>query len=135
MLPDLSEFHAMPPTVKAAVLLTVAGWCWFLFSVHRYYDPGAVLKFSVAGAILCTLLYMGKNWARMLSLLACAFVVLYCGMFAVAYAGRDSGAMAASLVNVGLFAAAFGFLAVPATARYFKAKTPDRGGDKSQRGV
>jgi hypothetical protein len=135
MLPDLSAFRTMPPTVKAAQVLNVSGWGWLLFTIHRFYDPQALFKFAVAGCLLCSLVFMGKNWARMLALLACAFVVLYGGMFAMAFAGSDTVAMAASLVNVALFAAAFGFLAARPTARWFKSQTPPQGGDRSQRGV
>lgn len=131
MMPELYAFHEMPRTVKVAFVLTLAGWCWFLFSTYVYYDPGAVNKFLIAGGIICYFLYKVRNWARMIALLSCVFIILYCGLFTFLFAGKDWGAAVTSAVNVALFGAAFYALVIPQTAAYFKEKSPPPGSEPS----
>ncbi len=124
---DLQTYLEMPKAARTAVHLTVAAWCWFLVTVYGVYDPQALFKFAAAGAILCTFLVMGRNWARVLSLLACVFIVVYCGFFTLLFSTNDRPAAAMSALNVVLFATAFFFLVKPETAAFFREKSPPPG--------
>jgi hypothetical protein len=120
MLIALPELERMPTTARRGVILTVAGWCCFLFATYAFYDPSSFLKFAIAGGILCYYLYQSKRWARVLTLLASVFIIMYGGFFAYLFASRDPFAMAVSVANVLLFGAAFYYLIRPETNRYFK---------------
>ncbi len=131
MLPDLQEFRTRPGTVQAAIIATVSGWCWFLYSTYAFYDPDSVFKFTIAAGILCTFLIMEKNWARVIAMLASVIIMLYCGFFTFLFVDKHTTAMLVSAVNVGLSAAAFCFLIHPLTAAYFKSKTGNGGSGDS----
>jgi hypothetical protein len=122
MLMPLPELELMPKSAQRAVLLTFAGWCVFLYSTYAYYDPNSLVKFTVAGGIVCYYLYKGKRWARVMAMLAGVFIVLYGGFFAFLFAGQNPSAMGFSVANVVLFGAAFYYLAIPETGRFFKQK-------------
>jgi len=124
MLLPLPELELMPPSVQRAVILTVAGWLCFLFSTYAYYDPDSLFKFAIAGGLVCTYLYKGKRWARVMAMLSSIFIVLYGGFFAFLFASHNPTAMAFSIANVALFAMAFYYLAVPETGRFFKKDAP-----------
>lgn len=130
MLIPLPELELMPQPVQRAVLLTFAGWSCFLFTTYAYYDPNSFIKFGIAGGIVCTFLYKGKRWARVMAMLSSIFIVLYGGFFAFLFAGQNPSAMWLSIANVVCFAAAFYYLAVPESGRFFKKDTaPGDAGD------
>jgi hypothetical protein len=124
MLIPLPELDQMPRPVQRAVLLTFAGWGCFLLATYLFYDPNALFKFAIAGGIVCYYLYQSKRWARVIAMLASVFIVLYGGFFTVLFAGRNTVAMVLSAANVALFAAAFIYLLLPETNRYFKQAAP-----------
>lgn len=131
MLIALPELDRMPTPARRGVVLTIAGWCCFLFATYAFYDPASFLKFAIAGGIICYFLYQSKGWARVMALLASVFIVLYGGFFAYLFAARNTVAAIVSLANVLLFAAAFYYLILPETHRYFKKDTSDEASEKS----
>ena len=130
MLIALPELDRMPAPTRRGVVLTIAGWCCFLFATYAYYDPSSLIKFAIAGGIICYYLYQSKRWARVLALLASVFVVMYGGFFAFLFAPQNLFAAAVSAANVVLFGAAFYYLILPETNRYFKkAASAESAGD------
>jgi uncharacterized membrane protein YczE len=117
--------------VQAAIIATISGWCWFLYSTYAFYDPGSVLKFTIAAGIICISLILGKNWARVIALLASVIIILYCGFFTFLFLDKHPTAMLVSAANVGISAAAFCFLIHPVTAAHFKSKAADGGSGDS----
>jgi hypothetical protein len=124
MLIPLPELDRMPAPARRGVVLTLAGWCCFLYATYAFYDPSSFLKFAIAGGIICYYLYQSKRWARVLALLGSVFVVMYGGFFVFLFVSRDPFAAAVSAANVVLFGAAFYYLILPETHRYFKEATP-----------
>jgi hypothetical protein len=110
----------MPRPVRRAVILTFVGWGCFLLATYLFYDPDSLFKFAIAGGILCYYLYKSKRWARVIAMLASVFIIFYGGFFTVLFAGRNTVAMALSAANVAIFAAAFVYLLLPESNRYFK---------------
>jgi hypothetical protein len=124
MLIALPELDRMPAPARRGVVLTFAGWCCFLFATYAFYDPSSFLKFAIAGGIVCYYLYQSKRWAWVMALLASVFIVLYGGFFAYLFVSRNTFAAVLSVANVLLFAAAFYYLILPESNRYFKKDTP-----------
>ena len=129
MLIALPELERMPTPARRGVVLTIAGWCCFLFATYVFYDPSSFLKFAIAGGIICYYLYQSKRWARVMALLASVFIVMYGGFFTYLFAFQNTVATLVSLANVLLFAAAFYYLILPESNRYFKKDTPEETSD------
>ena len=124
MLIPLPELEQMPRPVRLGVILTFLGWGCFLYATYAFYDPNSFVKFAVAGGIVCYYLYRCKRWARVIAMLASVFIVFYSGFFTVLFVGRNTPAVALSAANVVLFVAAFYYLILPETNRYFKQTDP-----------
>jgi len=129
MLIPLPELDAMPRPVRRAVILTFVGWGCFLLATYAFYDPNSLLKFAIAGGLICYYLYKSKRWARVIAMLASVFIVFYGGFFTVLFAGRNTVAMVLSAANVALFAASFVYFLFPESNRYFK--KADAGAEQS----
>ena len=134
MLIALPELDCMPTPARRGVVLTIVGWCCFLFATYAFYDPSSFLKFAIAGGILCYYLYQGKRWAWVMALLASVFVVAYGGFFAYLFRSQNTFAMVLSLANVLLFAVAFYYLILPESNRHFKKDPPAGSSDENDGG-
>ena len=66
---------------------------------------------------------------RVMALLASVFIVMYGGFFTYLFAFQNTVATLVSLANVLLFAAAFYYLILPESNRYFKKDTPEETSD------
>ena len=130
MLIALPELDRMPTPARRGVVLTIVGWCCFLFATYAYYDPSSFLKFAIAGGIVCYYLYQSKRWAWVMALLASVFIVLYGGFFAYLFLSTNAVAMVLSVANVLLFAAAFYYLILPESNHYFKKDPPAGASDE-----
>lgn len=129
MIPDLNSLPEWPKSARNGVILLAISWAWLVFSIYKIYDPASAGKFLIAGVGLCYLVLCIKNWARMLALFCNLMALIYCFFFAVVFAGHDAIGLAASLVNVALFAASSYFLLAKPTARWFKQHNAHGGSD------
>jgi len=133
MLIALPELGRMPTPARRGVVLTIVGWCCFLFATYAFYDRSSFLKFAIAGGLVCYYLYQSKRWAWVMALLASVFVVMYGSFFAYLFRSQNTLATVLSITNVLLFAAAFYHLILPESNRYFK-KDPPAGTSDEQDG-
>jgi hypothetical protein len=122
----LAHYQSFPATAKNGIILLIAAWLWLLISFYRYYTPGEVEpKLLVSGFITCTLIFKVRSWARILALLGNVISIVL-NLFLAAHF-LSSGPInlgIVAVINMVLFGAATVFLAVPETAKFYKAHTP-----------
>ena len=122
----LTHFQSFPPATKNGIILVIAGWTWLLFSFYRYFTPGEIdQKVFVSGFLACTIIFKVRSWARVLCMLGNVVAIVFSLFLAAVYFSSgvytNGGAAVVAMVLLG---AATIYLAVPQTAKFYKAHTP-----------
>lgn len=108
----------MPYSGKVGTTLWVVSWVW-LISAYYYltHDTNWAAKLSIAAVILSLFLVQAQNWSRLIAVMGNIMGILLSGYFFL------GGFVLIATVNVILFGGAIYYLMVPATSRYFKARS------------
>lgn len=121
-------FAPFPVSARNGVLLLFAGWICFLAALKFYYLPDEeITRMVVVAAALCYVVAKGFNWGRILCLFANVMICIWCVQFAVGYfypqyvrLYGNTLTLAASLLNLTLFAASTYFLLKKESRSFFK---------------
>ncbi len=125
-LSDKARAHwgAMPPAVRRATGLMVAGWAlhyafYFGFLVDNLLERTNVLQLAV-GIGICYAVVAVKKWARMMSVFFNIGIFALYGVYSLGFAyGGEFGLFALTAAVALLFAASTFYLLKKDTARYF----------------
>ena len=124
MLRIIQDYKGYPPSVKMAVVFTVAAWVWFYLAlvVMDKSSEAFVLerRFLMVGVCMLALLASMKNWARTVCIMGNVMAVIFFIFAAIVL--KDLTLIVALLaIDVVLLLASCFFLIVNPTAQFFKA--------------
>ena len=121
MFDVFTKFPTFPKSVKTGIVLLVASWCWFYVSMYYFFLNQEISgKLLAVGPMIVLAVLRIVNWARLLCLASNAMVIIWSAIFAVAFFQSNQIKLAAALMNIVLFGTTSYYLAIKATATFFK---------------
>ncbi len=132
---NFQKFPLYPLSLKRGIVFLFAAWIWYFFFIlssnfilHTDLLPAPIMvRQMIAGVMACGIIFVLKNWARVLCILGSVMVLIQIlpGTFELYRQGRTLASMLL-LSNDMLFILSIFYLASAETTHYLKQFTPAR---------
>jgi len=124
----IADYKESPPSVKNGLTVLMLAWVWHFISLYHFFLNGQIPGNQIViGLLVCFLVFLMKNWARVLCIV-CNILIVFMYLFVGAsfYGGGKIYFGVVALMNVALFSLATYFLMLGSSATYFKSKMPKK---------
>ncbi len=121
MFDIFTKFTTFPKSVQTGIILLVASWCWFYYSLYYVFLNQEISgKLLIVGPMICFAVFRIVNWARILCLASNAMVIVWCLIFALAFYNSNWTKFGAASISVVLFGLTSYYLAIKESSVFFK---------------